>query len=62
MTENDYIAEYIKERYPKILSSFDYVAWKINKMWSNAMNALAKELRKVDWSKLDSMKESEVEK
>ena len=28
MTENDYIAEYVKERHPGILS-FDYAVWRL---------------------------------
>ena len=28
MTENDYIAEYVKERHPGILT-FDYAVWKL---------------------------------
>lgn len=28
-TENDYIAEFIKERHPYMLDSFDFSAWKI---------------------------------
>ena len=30
MTENDYIAEYVKERHPGILT-FDYAIWRLNR-------------------------------
>lgn len=41
MTNNDYIAEYVKEKYPNILG-FDFQAWKMIKTFSNAINS-------VDW-------------
>lgn len=40
MTENDYIAEYIKEKRPEIISGFDFVAWKLTK----TMNIVAEQL------------------
>lgn len=36
MTENDYIAEYVKEKYPNILGC-DFAMWKFVKQLSNAM-------------------------
>lgn len=30
MSENDYIAEYIKENRPEIVHSIDFYCWKIN--------------------------------
>lgn len=44
MTNNDYIAEYVKEKYPNILG-FDFEVWKMIKAFSNAINS-------VDWSKI----------
>ncbi len=52
MTENDYIAEYIKERHPALLGA-DYAFWKFGKLMSNAAKALGNALRSIDWSKID---------
>lgn len=35
MTENDYIAEYIKEKRPELIKSFDYLIWKMGKILEN---------------------------
>ena len=34
-TENDYIAEFIKERHPYMLDSFSFSAWKLKRSWYN---------------------------
>ena len=39
MTNNDYIAEYIKEKYPDLLG-FDYALWKTIKVITNAFTKL----------------------
>ena len=41
MTENDYIAEYIKQKYPTLLG-FDYALWKMIKVITNAFSSLMK--------------------
>ena len=41
MTENDYIAEYIKERRPEIIISVDYLAWRFVKALNNCMDGLS---------------------
>lgn len=41
MTENDYIAEYIKEKRPEIISSLDFIGWKIARMITDSINSFA---------------------
>lgn len=52
MTENDYIAEYIKEKYPTLLGA-DFAKWKIGKIVLVAGRRIAEAFNDVDWSKLD---------
>ena len=47
MTENDYIAEYIKERRPEIISSLDFVFWKLCKSAEVALNDFANGLKDI---------------
>lgn len=47
MTENDYIAEYIKEKRPEIISSLDFVFWKIGKSVEVAISGIASGLKNV---------------
>jgi len=61
MTENDYIAEYIKEKYPTLLG-FDFVFWKVGKMSINAGRGMVEAFRDVNWSRLNSLDDkSEVQ-
>ena len=41
MTENDYIAEYIKEERPEIISGLDFAAWRLTK----TMHIVAEQLK-----------------
>lgn len=52
MTENDYIAEYVKERHPGILG-FDYAMWKAGRMMIKIGQDLGEVLRSIDWSEID---------
>lgn len=52
MTENDYIAEYIREKHPTLLG-LDFVMWKAGKIAVNAGRKIAEAFNNVDWSKLD---------
>lgn len=52
MTENDYIAEYIKERYPTLLG-LDFAMWKVGKIAVNAGRKIVEVFNTVDWSKFD---------
>lgn len=42
MSENDYIAEYIKERYPELIRTTDYAVWRFTKALSNVASKFAK--------------------
>lgn len=41
MSENDYIAEYVKEKRPEIIHSLDFMTWKIQRTFKNIANELA---------------------
>lgn len=38
MSENDVIAEYVKERYPWILDTTDFVAYKLKMQWKTMVD------------------------
>lgn len=40
MSENDYIAEYIKEKYPALIG-FDYAMWKLVRQMAEAAKTMA---------------------
>lgn len=59
MTENDYIAEYIKEKYPQLLG-VDFGLWKFGRQISNAARTLGKVFSKIDYNVLrEQMEKSE---
>lgn len=64
MTNNDYIAEYVKEKYPNILG-IDFVLWKTGKSIIKMGNCIAEALNNVnkeDLKKyLDEQKSEEKE-
>lgn len=39
-TENDYIAEYVKQKHPGIIQSFDFLCWKTAHVLSDAVKTL----------------------
>lgn len=45
--DNDYIAEYIKERYPRLLG-MDFAMWKIPKLLSNAIKDMANAFKRIN--------------
>lgn len=45
--ENDYIAEYVKERYPGLLG-MDFAIWKIPKVLSNAIKDMANAFKRIN--------------
>lgn len=62
MTENDYIAEYVKERCPELLNTVDYSMWKLGKAASEFVQTIADSIKAIDWSKVpidDLVKECE---
>ncbi len=52
MTENDYIAEYIKEKYPTLLG-LDFAMWKVGRIAVDASRKIVEVFNNVDWSKLN---------
>lgn len=61
MTENDYIAEYVKEKRPEIIETPSYLIWRIGKTVSNLADDIIDAFRKIDWSEVD-LSEIEEEK
>ena len=48
MSENDYIAEYIKEKYPKLLG-MDYTVWKMGRLLGDAIGKVVDAFKAIDW-------------
>lgn len=61
MTENDYIAEYIKEKYPQLLG-IDYALWRASRVAREYVQSLASIFEDVDWSKIAVTKKAEESK
>lgn len=49
MSENDYIAEYIKEKYPKLLG-MDYTVWKMGRLLGDCIGKIVDTFSGIDWS------------
>lgn len=47
MSENDIIAEFIKSKYPELISGLDFTFYKIGKIAGEAIKELSKNLSKV---------------
>ena len=45
MSENDVIAEYVKERYPWILDTIDFAAYKFKMKWKAMVNEIEESVR-----------------
>ena len=41
MTDNDYIAEYVKEKRPDVLKGRSFIEWKLARLVSNASKEIA---------------------
>lgn len=54
MSENDFIAEYVKEKRPEILG-LDYYFWKMSKIVLNFAEDVAQAIKQVPW--IDNSKE-----
>lgn len=61
MTENDYIAEYIKERHGDLLG-FEYVMWRANRVAKEIAQRLVSIFENDDWSKIVTARETEETK
>lgn len=53
MTNNDYIAEYIKEKYPTLLG-FDFAIWKFGRIMINLAHNLVDVFNEVDMSEVNT--------
>ncbi len=62
MTENDYIAEYVKERCPEVLETIDYSVWRFGKALQEMAKAWVDSVKAIDWGKVDWSKVSIDEK
>ena len=56
MTENDYIAEYIKENHPSLLG-ISFTFWKIGRVIRNALREAVKILARIDTDELKEIME-----
>ena len=53
MSENDYIAEYIKERRPELIRSFDFVFWKMSRITADAVKKIIDAFSGIDLASVD---------
>lgn len=52
MTENDYIAEYVKEKRPEIIETPSFYSWKLGRICNDIANRVIESFGKIDWSKV----------
>ena len=52
MSENDIIAQYVREKHPEILTSVDFGLYKFSLAWRNMVNDLKEAFKNIDFSKL----------
>lgn len=52
MSENDIIAQYVREKYPEILTSVDFGLYKFSLACRNMANDLKEAFKNIDFSKL----------
>ncbi len=57
MSENDVIAEYVKERYPGMLDTIDFDIYKLKMQWKPMANEIKESLRIYGDRLKDSAKE-----
>jgi hypothetical protein len=60
MTENDYIAEYVKERHPNILGA-DYGLWKTGRMIANVGKGIILAFRGLEQEDIDKFYDDDDE-
>ena len=55
MSENDYIAEYVKERCPELLDTIDFNLWKLRRASNEAIDELCDHLSNLNktWGKVN---------
>jgi len=54
-TNNDYLAEYVREKRPEIERSFDYIMWKIGRTLVDAVHSLTEQLKKMSPQELEEL-------
>lgn len=54
MSENDYIAEYVKEHCPELLNTVDFNLWKLRRVSNEAIDELCNHLSNLSktWGKM----------
>ena len=59
MTQNDYIAEYIKEKHPSLLGA-DFAIWKFGRIFTEYSKEIIDTFNHIDWSEImQKLNESE---
>ena len=61
-TNNDYLAEYVREKRPEIERSIDYIMWKIGKTLVDAVHSLIEQLKKMNLQELEELNQSIIDK
>ena len=61
MTENDYIAEYIKEKHPSVLG-INFALWKIGRVIRNTIHEAGKILATINTDELKEIMDNAAEK
>ena len=57
-SENDYIAEYIKEKHPSLLGA-DFAFWKIGKIGADFAVQFAEAIKSINWPTLQEYEKIE---
>lgn len=60
VTEDDYIAEYIREKYPFILG-FEFALWKFARQLSNTVRDTIEMFKSINWKEIESLSKAESE-
>lgn len=67
MTENDYIAEYVKEKHPGLLGA-DFALWKFSRIAIESVRRFQESMKSIKWNeiaeeikKLEAAEENEQE-
>lgn len=59
-TENDYIAEYVKQRCPEVIQTIDYRFWRLGKAVEEFAQTITDSFKFIDWSKVSNLEGEEV--
>ena len=52
MNENDMIAEFVREKYPELLKTYDFALFRLNKTALNLRSNIAESLNKIDFESI----------